>query len=313
MQRYRRFSRVIPAALAYANDVLLPLGPFGYGAKFNDGATADPLAADPPADPPTPPPAPAAPPAGFYPAAQYRETEKRRKKYTTAFQGIIRKIAPDVDMKNVKVRFTSDPENPVVIDGIPDLDVRLNAASTIAQASGTSRRSNQAAPQVSELQAQNAALRRMNAALVDYVKHASIIQPMRAACMRHGAVDDHNGQFTDIVNFLSPRAETNVEIDPEDDNAPVAVSIVVKDENGNPAVDPKTSQPLTIDQMVEQFLTRYPKYRSTNYRPGPGAGGAGMPVRRNGVVVSNGQATNRTAKAIGNYFGMPVETVESMR
>lgn len=213
------------------------------------------------------------------------------------------------------------------ITNVPDLAERM-AAAQAAVAGVTSRqpgrRGNNSAADIAAAaagaatQAETDTLQRRVDSLIGYITRVAVVEPLRAGCREHGAIDDDNGQFGDIVNQLLPAWKTSVDFDDDaDDNAEPTVSVVATDSAGHPIINRRTNKPITPSEMVAAFLDARPKYRASNVRGGPGAGGhrvgtaMGGPIgaaatgRRNGqnVQTQPAGAEDHTLSQVAGFFG----------
>jgi hypothetical protein len=334
MMRGTRSTALALAVFAAAADVLLPLGIAGHGVHFVDspegggaaGGTGNPPAGGTGADDDAGTGSPAVgAQSATYPAQQYRDLDARRKKFQGAFKALLRMIGVD-NPDAVKIKKTADPVTPWIIEGIEDLEQRAAAARMAGElgfsGGGGQRRGRQqqqtqtgtVTPQ--QLQVQVAAYKAQIGGLTNYIKRTAVIEPLRAACVKYGAIDDDSGRYSDIVNSLAARFRPEVEFDSDNASAEPSVRLDYVDESGQPFIDPNTGVAPTPDAVVSDFLTKRPKYRQANWRAGPGAGGAAVGVQRRPsapLVTGNNNQQAQPAEMVrnvANFFGVDTQEVE---
>jgi hypothetical protein len=229
--------------------------------------------ATPPANPPVNPPA--------NPASDPRVSEalKERKKAKAGFRALVRAMGGDPD--KVKIVSTGDPAEPYRIEGIDNLDTRMAAARAVGGASGGKRGATQSV-EVVQITAQRDAYKRQVNALVEFIKRTAVVEPIRANCVKHHAIDDDNGAFDDIVSMLAPKSKVEIDFDPEDVSKEPEIRVYFIGADGQPIINPATGQLANADFMVADFLAKRPKYRLASFRPGPGAGNRSFTGNGNG-------------------------------
>lgn len=244
------------------------------------------------------------------------EALRERKKARGAFRALISLLG--FDPEKVKIVNTGDPSNPYRIEGAPDIESRLAIARAAGGATNGNGPRGKGIPtvEVATLNAQVASLRNQVNALVVYIKRTAVVEPIRAACVRHHAIDDDAGAFDDVVTQIAPRFKVDVDFDSEDANSVPEVRVYAVDGNGAPLIDSTTTQPATPDSLVAEFLGKRPKYRQANFRGGPGAGGSRVgidkrspglqtaaPVNGNGNGNGNPDPELKTAQAMATFLG----------
>lgn len=215
---------------------------------------------------------------------------KRRKKASFLARAIA--DAAGIDIDELEVRETRDKNRPFEIVGLNEQleGKQRNSGDNSGAGKNKNQRTN---PQVERL-------KRERQALIEWIRQNVVAANIRAACVKHGAVDDDGGQFEDIVNLVLPQFVCNVEFE-EGANAP-EVSTYAVDSDGEPIPD------VTEDQLVSDLLRRKPKFRKPDFRAGPGAGGnvvGNNNQRRNGtpgVLVGSGANGNRGASGVPKHI-----------
>jgi hypothetical protein len=221
---------------------------------------------------PTVTPTPTVAPTVTIDPERYGQAMKERKKAKSALRALVQGLGGDPD--KIKLVSTGDPANPVRIEGIDDLDTRLAAGRAMAGVGGSGKsKGGQNNVDVATLTAQVAAYKRQVAALMAYIGRIAVVEPIRAECVRQHAIDDENGEFSDIVSALAPRFKQEIEFDTDDADAEPEVRIYPVDSSGQPLINPATAKPFTVGEMVADLLKRKPKLQEQKFRPGPGAGG----------------------------------------
>jgi hypothetical protein len=242
---------------------------------------------------------PANPPPAANPASDPRVSEalKERKKAKAGFRALVRAMGGDPE--KVKIVATGDPAEPYRIEGIDNLDTRMAAARAVG-ASGSGKRGGTPSVEVAQITAQRDAYKRQVAALIGFIKRTAVVEPIRANCVKHGAIDDDNGAFDDIVGILAPKSKVDIDFDPEDASKEPEIRVYFIGADGQPIINQATGQLANADFMVADFLAKRPKYRQANFRSGPGAG--------NRMFNNNGNGNGN-----GNITSEPVQTVPDRR
>jgi hypothetical protein len=261
---------------------------------------------------------------------QLKDAIRRRNKAQATHRALAETIG--VDPEDFKLVATNDPANPYRLEAPPELLERLERARDIiagegeGEGTGAAGAASKRQPQrrtpsaeATRLQAQLNAANRQRDALIRYITRVAIVGPIRSTCVRMGAIDDDNGQFSDIVQQLLPRFRPAVEFDEDNPEAEPIVSIQTFDASNAPIVDPQSGEPMTPERLTEQFLTQRPKYLAAQYRGGPGAGGAAIGgAHRGGAGVVRTQTMNQgvpprehyAAGAVSAFLGIPRQVVE---
>jgi hypothetical protein len=273
------------------------------------------------------PAAPAAAPAatngnGHSDDPRLRQAIGERKKARAAFRALLRGMG--LDPEQIRAVNTGDAANPIRFEGAPDLDQRLQLARAAgaagAPAAARNRAGGVAGVDLATAQSQAAAYKAQVDALTRYIKRTAVIEPIRAACVQHHAIDDGSGTFDDIVELLAPRSRVDIEFDEEDLTADPQVRVYFIDGANAPRVN-STGAVMSPAEVVADFLTKKSHYRQAAFRAGPGAGGAqvGNPRRAAQVATtprSNGNGEtpeDRTAKAIESLTGGAVRADDILR
>lgn len=132
-----------------------------------------------------------------------------------------------------------------------------------------------------------------------FIKRLAVVEPIRQACVAEHAVDDDSGKFEDIVALLSPRIK--VEIDEDDETGDIAVKVQPIGDDGKVMTNKKTGEPLTIQEVVAEFLTKRPKFRQSRFARGAGTGNWNGNGSNGRAVGGNG---NHAEEAADELFGV---------
>jgi hypothetical protein len=227
---------------------------------------------------------------------------RRRKKGNAIIHALCERLGIDPD--ELEARPTNDPDNPYQIVGLDDA-----TPPTTGQRGGRAEPARPGKPSAKLVR-----LERENAALRDFVTGTIVADRIRSACVKHNAIDDDNGQFSDIVAQVLPKMRTDFVQD--DDTGRITVTTYAADASGEMLYDGR-GEPHSEETLVVQLLNAKPKYRHSTYRPGTGAGGSALPganPRRSGtpgapVTAASGNghgrggATDATDTAINQFFG----------
>lgn len=222
---------------------------------------------------------------------------RERKKLRAAWKAMLRGMG--LDPETVTIRNTGDASDPVRIEGIPDLDQRLALARAVGTGTGTGKKGN-VSVELATAQSQRDTFKKQVDALVRYIKRTALIEPIRAECVRQHAIDDDDGRFDDIVSQLAPSGKVEIEFDTDDVTAEPEVSVYYVGADGKTPLVTQSGAPATAATLVADLLTKRPKYRQSNFRSGPGAGGSQVGTNSNG---SNG--TNGKGRAVGQAVTTP--------
>jgi hypothetical protein len=256
------------------------------GAGGGGGGTPKP--ADPPSDPP---------PVKTYTVKEFKDVTKERdraKQKTRALLSVLGVANPD----EVSIRFTDDPDQPVVVEGLDEITELIERGRNAAQDANPAERRRQ---QAQFRQRIETPLKKEIAALKKWVEENAVIEPIRRACRNQHIVDDDGGQFADVVQLLRPRMPVRVEFD--GDHASVFIDSI--NEQGDP-LRTGDDEPFDAEMMVAELAKRKPKFKQADYRPGPGAGGQDRRQGGNGKgVVTPAGSNDRdyTADAVAAFTG----------
>lgn len=275
-----------------------------FGIHFNTPTGSDTLVDDPPEPSPTPTPAlnpPAPAPTG---TPENRRLIQERQRARRALKSVFTSlgISPDhVKIEggtgNIPIKFVS------IIDG-SDLTPKLQgAAAYIAGGGAPPKGANQNAVLVAQLQGENGSLKKKNTALIAFIKRTAVIEPLRAACIKHHAVDDDNGQYSDIINILAPLFVVDVGFDEDDESAEPEITVTPMNA-GTPMMNATTNVLHTPDTLVDDLLTRKPKFRISTFRPGPGRNQNNSRVVVTQPGSDNSSPEAYTQKAVADFFGL---------
>jgi hypothetical protein len=215
---------------------------------------------------------------------------RQRDKYKALFKDTLAQVG--IDPESVEIEQTDDPARPWAVKGIEQVATAAGAGGAAAGGAAATQQQRDAAKArlTAPLRRQNGALQKQIEALTAELRKRAIVEPIRAACKRLRAIDDENGRFSQIVQLLEPVFAVQVEYD--DESGAVQVAIEPHDQAGNVMTNGR-GEISTIDDVVDHFLTKFPKFRQSVFAPGPGAGGAA--TRINGANGNGVQPTPRAA------------------
>lgn len=211
------------------------------------------------------------PPAKTYDQATFNKVKGARDRLKRELKAVLKAL--NVDPEQVQFVETTDPQNPVAIEGLDEVITKLQSSGGMTQAEIDSLKSAARASVQRKLDVESKKV----AALVDWIKQNGVVAPIQQACTLEGAIDDDDGKFSDIVMQLQGRMPVSVDYD--EDSKQAVVTITTLDDDGEPLVKADGS-PMTPRDLVADLLKRKPKYRAAEYRGGPGAGGKGNAQRQ---------------------------------
>lgn len=204
--------------------------------------------------------------------------------------------AMGIDPDEVRIEETGDKDNPYKLVG-PNLE---ELSATLAEARKTKAGKGKWEDREKELvetHGRKVATLTKNhqrelSARDAWIEQQAVIDPIRSACVAEKAIDDDEGQFSDIVALLRPRVRVERSVDEESGN--LNLKITVLGDDGKPMLDGKGNA-ATVRQLVADLLSKRPKYRQAQYRSGPGAGGNGSGSGQRESAENNGNGRPRNS------------------
>lgn len=251
------------------------------------------------------------------------DARRARDRAKGAYRAILSRLG--IDPTDVKIVETGDANNPFEVEGIDD-DVADQIRELLGNREDDDDEKNNGKKKgdadeqkkkriVRPYEKKIEKLQKTVNALTQWVEENAIVAPIRDAARKHGAVDDDGGKFNDIVRLLKPQLKPTVVFNDDDEDHPVSVVIKAFDEFGDELIDDAGNH-RTADWLVSDLLNRRPKFKQSNFVPGPGAGGhrvgggnnGGGSRNNNGGVVAGRKTTDvkpevKTKTAVAGFFG----------
>lgn len=233
-----------------------------------------------------------------YSQREFTGITRDRDRLKKQFKAIARSLG--LDPEELEFVESDDPENPLEVTGEGWDEI----VSAIEKAKGEPKDgpAKKAAEEQKKkrltrpLEQKIARLEAERKALQTWIERNSVVASIRLAAANEHAVDDDGGMFSDIVGLIRPRMPVSVQYDADTNEAEVFFS--ARNEDGTD-VEGATGDPQKDAQkLVADLLAKKPKFKNANFRPGPGAGGAG------GRPAASASRPNKIAAAVKAFTGI---------
>jgi hypothetical protein len=240
-----------------------------------------------------------------YDQNEFNAVTRARDKAKKSLHALIRTLGKEPD--EVTIVETDDPENPFTIEGLEDVvdALQKNGGDSEAKKRASAEAKNRL---TRPLQRKIEAGVKREKALIAFIEKNMIVAPIRAACAAENIVDDDDGKYSDVVSLLKSRFKTNVYIDEDDRDASATVEVTALAEDSDQPIDNATGDPWEdARKLVRELASKKPKFRKSEFRGGPGAGGARVGDRqqpRQAARTSDEERRQNIGRAAAAHYGV---------